>query len=184
MERTEIQPLRLEAMTLRGLGSYLHGGRLEIRPLTVLCGTNGSGKSTWFRMIELLRRSLEEDKLPFAFIDDLACGEGDFHDYTNAFVKFEPDRHALLASPERDREFGRLGTIGLHMVADLDFDLDDVSEPSPLAGLSEITFDHDSIAQSFLWGGRCRRGTRFRLRMNDTTCDVAGLVKVPRCAES
>ena len=183
MEQGAIQPLRLEAMTLRGLGSYLHGGRLEIRPLTVLCGTNGSGKSTWFRMIELLRQSLEDGRLPFAFSDDLGCGEGDFHDYTNAFVKWEPDRHALLASPERDREFGRLGTIGLHIVADLDFDLDDAAEPPPLPDLSGIAFDQDSIAQSFLWAGRCRRGTRIRLRMNDTTCDVAGLIKVPRRAE-
>jgi hypothetical protein len=183
MEWGAIQPLRLEAMTLRGLGSYLHGGRLEIRPLTILCGTNGSGKSTWFRMIELLRQSFEEGRLPFAFSDDLGCGEGDFHDYTNAFVKSEPNRHALLASPEKDREFGRLGTIGLHVVADLDIDLDDAAEPPPLPDLSEIAFDHDSVAQSFLWAGRCRRGTRLRLRMNDTTCDVAGLAKVPRRAE-
>ena len=40
-------PLRLTAMTLRGLGPYLHGARLEIKPLTILCGENGSGKSTW-----------------------------------------------------------------------------------------------------------------------------------------
>ena len=40
-------PLRLTAMTLRGLGKYLHGQRLEIKPLTILCGENGSGKSTW-----------------------------------------------------------------------------------------------------------------------------------------
>ena len=31
-------PLRLTAMTLRGLGPYLHGARLEIKPLTILCG--------------------------------------------------------------------------------------------------------------------------------------------------
>ena len=44
-------PLRLTAMTLRGLGPYLHGARLEIKPLTILCGENGSGKSTWFETI-------------------------------------------------------------------------------------------------------------------------------------
>jgi len=40
--------LALRAITLRGIGSYLHGARLDIRPLMILCGTNGSGKSTWF----------------------------------------------------------------------------------------------------------------------------------------
>ena len=44
-------PLRLTAMTLRGLGPYLHGARLEIKPLTILCGENGSGKSTWIEAI-------------------------------------------------------------------------------------------------------------------------------------
>ncbi len=40
-------PLRLTAMTLRGLGPHLHGARLEIKPLTILSGENGSGKLTW-----------------------------------------------------------------------------------------------------------------------------------------
>ena len=44
-------PLRLTAMTLRGHGPYLHGARLEIKPLTILCGENGSGNSTWIEAI-------------------------------------------------------------------------------------------------------------------------------------
>jgi len=80
-------PLILEAMTLRGLGSYLHGARLEIRPLTILCGTNGSGKSTWFRMLKILKNSIESGKLPFSFEDDIGCGEGESHDYTNPLTR-------------------------------------------------------------------------------------------------
>jgi len=41
----------LDAMTLRGIGSYLHGARMDINPLTILCRANGSGKSTWFKSL-------------------------------------------------------------------------------------------------------------------------------------
>ena len=40
------QELALRSMTLRGIGSYFYGQRLDLRPLTVICGENGSGKST------------------------------------------------------------------------------------------------------------------------------------------
>ncbi len=181
MEPGAIKPLRLEAMTLRGLGSYLHGGRLEIRPLTVLCGTNGSGKSTWFRAIDLLRRSLEEGKLPFSFVwPDTSCEGGYWHDFTNAFVKFEGARHALLASAESDREFGPLGTIGLHLVADVDFDLNEETQCPPPDNLCTIAIDEPSGPQAFLWSGRCSRGTRLRLRISDASSDTFWL---PRCVE-
>ena len=39
-------PFTLQAMTLRGIGPYHNGARLEFRPLTILCGENGTGKST------------------------------------------------------------------------------------------------------------------------------------------
>jgi len=41
----------LDAMTLRGIGSYLHGARMDINPLTILCRANGSWKSTWFKSL-------------------------------------------------------------------------------------------------------------------------------------
>ena len=80
-------PLILEAMTLRGLGSYLHGAHLEIRPLTILCGTNGSGKSTWFRILKILQDSINSGRLPFSFEDDIGCGEGETHDCTNPLAR-------------------------------------------------------------------------------------------------
>jgi len=66
----------LTAITLRGVGSYLHGTRLDIRPLTILCGKNGSGKSTWLKALNLLSRSLEANRLPFGF-DDTSPGKLD-----------------------------------------------------------------------------------------------------------
>ena len=60
-------PMILDAMTLRGIGSYLHGARLDIKPLTILCGANGSGKSTWLKALNLLEESLNANRFPFGF---------------------------------------------------------------------------------------------------------------------
>jgi energy-coupling factor transporter ATP-binding protein EcfA2 len=110
-----ISPFVLEAMTLRGLGSYLHGARLEIRPLTILCGTNGSGKSTWFRMLQILIDSNERGTLPFSLEGDIGCGEGDMHDHTNPLARDAYGYNRRLISAAADRDFGPLGTVGLHI---------------------------------------------------------------------
>ncbi|MEI7899155.1 MAG: hypothetical protein WCK89_02815 [bacterium] len=54
-----IAPLRLKEITLHGIGSYYKPARLEIKPLTILCGTNGSGKSTWMKVLSALKEALE-----------------------------------------------------------------------------------------------------------------------------
>ena len=60
-------PIRLKALEIGGIGSYLKTARLEFRPLTILCGTNGGGKSTWLRVIDLLRDSVKSNSIPFPF---------------------------------------------------------------------------------------------------------------------
>src|SRR5690242_8875616 len=66
----------MHAITVRGIGSYLHGARLEIRPLTVLCGTNGSGKPTWFKVLNMLKDSISANNcFPFGWSanDRIGC---------------------------------------------------------------------------------------------------------------
>jgi predicted ATPase len=172
-----LSPFVLEAMTLRGLGSYLHGARLEIRPLTILCGTNGSGKSTWFRMLRILRMSLERGTLPFSLEGDLGCGEGDSHDYTNPLVRNLFGYTNRLTSAAEDRDFGLLGTVGLHIKSDATGQLTLASRSSqpldqqdaPPEGLFSGSLPH-----SFLSNGDCPRGTRFRVRITDPT-DLAAI---------
>jgi len=167
-----VSPLVLEAMTLRGLGSYLHGARLEIRPLTILCGTNGSGKTTWFRMLCILQASIERGTLPFFFEGDLACGEGDWHDHTNPLVREMAGYGQFLVSAAADRDFGPLGTIGLHLRSAAAFDLPEWpgsgpsidAEDAPIALLVPGSLPH-----AFLSEGHCPQGTRFRIRMTDPT---------------
>jgi predicted ATPase len=75
--------LTLTALTLRGVGSYVYGARLNIRPLTILCGVNGSGKSTWLKALDLLKESHAQKILPFGFVGEPIPTDDT---YTNALI--------------------------------------------------------------------------------------------------
>ena len=149
-------PLRLTAMTLRGVGSYLQGARLEIRPMTILCGKNGSGKSTWFKVLHMLRESLKTSG-PLEFLDTMEYRETGT-EYTNAWLHYELNRRTAATAEglEVDEEYGPIGTTGLEMIAEATLTL----EPNNTGpGLSA------SLAAQFLWEGRLNLGTRLRVRM-------------------
>jgi|GEM_PF-4182912 len=150
--------LILDAVTLHGLGPYLEGTRLEVRPLTILCGKNGSGKSTWLKMLTLLQRSHLRGFLPLAFDHGESAP---WHDETSALIK------ASEELPPRDTraesEFGPVGTIGLELTAARDIAWD--SPLIPPVGPTKL----DSPPLEFLWRGHCRRGTKIRVRLAHPT---------------
>ena len=156
--------LVLRTMTLRGIGPYLHGTRLDIKPLTILCGENGSGKSTWFKALNLLKQSQDRNAFPFTFTPDSEGSGYSYHDYTNAYLKTfsESADHPLDSSA--DIQFGPLGAIGLHFEAVEDHSLghDDLTKEPPFADIS-------TNPQAFLWQGLCQKGTQFRLRLAHPT---------------
>jgi AAA15 family ATPase/GTPase len=82
------QSFALNAITLRGVGSYLYGQRLDLRPLTIICGENGSGKSTWFKALNLLKNSIHQPAFPFVFTQDADCF---WHGYTNSYLSSFPE---------------------------------------------------------------------------------------------
>ena len=149
-------------MTLRGLGSYLHGASLEIRPLTILCGTNGSGKSTWFRMLRILQTSSKRGMLPFCFEEDMGCGEGEWHDHTNPLVRPLVGYGQFLVSAAADRDFGPQGTIGLHIKSSAELRLgemaeamgrSDEEEDAPVAILSPGSLPHSFLSEGYMSPG-------------------------------
>src|SRR5580700_6012961 len=71
--RMLIAPLQLKEITLRGLGPYLHGAKLEIKPLTILCGKNGSGKSTWIEALRFLKMAAVDDLFPLKAHREVDC---------------------------------------------------------------------------------------------------------------
>ncbi len=148
-------PLVLTAITLRGIGSYLEGARLEVRPLTVLCGKNGSGKSTWLKVLDLLCRSLKAGRLPFGF--DVTDWATDNIQLENAFYHLAaPEDHAWIANSDATLDYGPPGTIGLEFTAARDISLPDVKvHPDEFSG----------TARRFLWDGQVSAGARFRVRL-------------------
>ena len=164
MNELKGKPIVLKAITLRGIGSYLHGERLDIRPLTILCGTNGSGKSTWFSILNLLRKSSEKGCLPFS-LDDKAhpqMGLSLAGRHTNSFAELFADEegsetlHDFKARTiSEDGKFGPLGTIGLETEVFRDDKL-----PHELP-----TTIKQSPLQAFFYYGQCRKGMQFRIRL-------------------
>ena len=62
----QISEFRLTKISLHGIGSYLEPTSLDISPFTVLCGKNGTGKSTWIKSLKLLQKSFDGGLLPFS----------------------------------------------------------------------------------------------------------------------
>jgi energy-coupling factor transporter ATP-binding protein EcfA2 len=151
-------------MTLRGIGSYFHGAELQLRPLTILCGKNGSGKSTWLKIIEVLQRSSQKGKLPFAFdVDDTDC-----HDMqlANALLS-NASLHELDKDPHSDARFGPLGTIGVRMSAIASGSLFDPP-------VTELPLASNHAAAKLLWTGSLEEGAQLRLRIahaSDGMCE-------------
>ena len=151
--------LRLRSMTLRGIGSYLRGAELEIRPLTVLCGTNGSGKSTWINVLRSLARSCDDEGgLPFR----LASPDGDAgQQLANAALWQEetiPERVRQLAADSVETErFGPMGTIGLRIQVLEDLLL---QRPGFIAGAKG---SFESRVQEFFCLGKCPAKSQIRL---------------------
>ncbi len=146
--------LRLDSMTLRGVGSYFHGAELKFRPLTILCGTNGSGKSTWFNMLSILQRSLEKKTLPFSLdADDSGC-----NDHQLISSRFNSFGVLPVDTTSEEKKFGPYGTIGVHGTA--------LSEGI----LSEHSVVKDSVpsdhtAARLLYLGAFEKGAKFQLRV-------------------
>lgn len=151
-------PIAITALTLRGIGSYVRGARLDITPLTVLCGENGSGKSTWLKALNVLRRSLKAGRLPYGF--DVEDFDPQNIQLTNAFFHLAPSDDIEGFVETDDDAFGPPGTIGLEMVVTRD---------------TGRLNDRFSAPNQYLRESAWAKGTRLRIRIahptywNDTT---------------
>ena len=151
--------LVLKAMTLRGIGSYLMGDRLEFKPLTVICGTNGSGKSTWLKALNVLTKSLALDRLPYGF--EVSDWDPNDIKFTSAFYHLASEEDAdKVADSERDDRFGPPGTVGLEIDCDNEVRLG-TQHSAPDAT--------KNAAWNLLWAGVFSPKSRVRLRIAHPT---------------
>jgi hypothetical protein len=152
--------LQLDAITLRGVGSYVHGARLEVRPLTILSGVNSSGKSTWFKALDMLRRSAEKDFLPFAFdVDDSSAYNVGFMNYSLYCSSDLTD----FADGDEEARFGPPASVGLEfsVTQDLSFDGTNVAEAK-----------HQHAVERFLRCGLCPKGTKLQVKLAHPTSNT------------
>ena len=178
-------PLKLTKMTLRGLGPYLRGAELFIKPLTILCGENVSGKSTWIEMLMHLRESASEPSFPFC------CGIGsDQGDITTSYhrngmhiellkagtpldpnYKYQcgPRSDEVLAwckqqrlglmKPGEEEDCGPAGCIGLEIQVTRDLNLN--LDVPPADSLAILSSDPD---EPFLQSGKLQSETKLKIR--------------------
>lgn len=152
-------PLILRALTLRGIGSYISGARLEIKPLTILCGANGSGKSTWLKALNVLEKSLTENLLPYGFaINDWNPQDIQLTNALYHLIGGAANLHNLDEEQEA-HSFGVPGTIGLEFQAARDLYIGENPSSDVDAG----------IASNFLQRGFCPKGTEFVVRLAHPT---------------
>jgi hypothetical protein len=150
-------PFRIEAITLRGIGPYYDAARLELRPITVLCGKNGSGKSTWFKALDLIRRSSKLPDFPFVWDMPESLWVSDI-DTINARLYLEGDPERLGDAADSVPP----GTIGLDLVA-----VADLALRVPHDARREV-----NPVESMLWSGLIQRGTRISLRLTQPHIDT------------
>ena len=106
--------MNLIAITLRGIKSYVDGARLEKSPLTVLCGTNGSGKSTWICALNYIVTAYKEPDFPFVMPDYLASTtDASFPGMLSAAFFYVSDTNEFIKIFNDKNKYGYPGTIGL-----------------------------------------------------------------------
>lgn len=196
-------PLRLTAMTLRGIGPYLHGARLEIKPLTILCGENGSGKSTWLAVLQEFKTASKDPSFPMSSgryaneedsEDSVAWLPGAARVDVNQVLrnaghgdgrrpwKLSPDE--LKAAIETlcqtevgehvtDAAFGNPGCVG--------FDLE-VVQTLQISGIDCERTDFDkscaSLPERILWLGEIPAGMNLKLRRSMPSSPLQGRIEL------
>ncbi len=137
---------RVERLTIDGIGAYRTRTTLELQALTVLCGPNGTGKSTWLSVLDYLQEAVPSEDFPFRPI-----------------VR----REWLRVGRERDYDMGHLvsrdrtlegaekpGEIQFEFVLLADLDCGELSRPK---SAPTVTPDFDA----WLWRGKAPKGARF-----------------------
>ncbi len=147
--------LRLRSISICGIGSYLHGAELQIRPLTLLCGKNGSGKSTWFKVIELLKASCGYDnRLPFRLADRTSLTNID--QLQNFTIRQSSDWEGIPNNVLK--KYGPPGTITVTAQA-----LDDFQCTNCIDEEQSESWD---VRDRLFWAGHCSAGSTIVMRLS------------------
>lgn len=190
---------QLEAVTLRGIGSYFHEARLEIKPLTILCGQNGSGKSTWFKILKYLRLSSKDILFPLFSLPDYMPTVSESPTLLNTLVMAAADNScmnddekpvidAIISRHNPEEDYGPLGTIGLEITTLHDCRINLVTQKRSRPYKISFNRSEDKNLRElydFLGNGVVKKGAKFILRFSlksgffdDKNCDPDDIIQV------
>ncbi len=172
---------QLDAVTLRGIGSYFHEARLEIKPLTILCGQNGSGKSTWFKVLKYLKERSANNLFPLYFLPFNLPNISDYPSIVNSNVMtsadsferkedYKPKIDAVLQLHNPEEAYGPLSTIGVELTAINDMTVSTIYKKGRKKYRQEKSKGNPSNFEEnlidFIYNGHVRKGSHFCLRIS------------------
>lgn len=116
----------MDAFRLRNLRTLVDTGFVDVKPLTVLLGTNSSGKSTFLRSFPLVRQSVEErTRGPILWYGRFV----DFGSFVDAKSRFNSERFIHVGNRFKfDRNRGVTGVPRLQRVMNVREDLDIIND--------------------------------------------------------
>lgn len=156
-------------MTLRGIGPYLRGAELNIKQLTVLCGENGSGKSTWLAVLQAFKAAAVSQAFPnptvFPFFKTGGGDDRDFQEWIHGADRFKLNR--LLRRPSQasaedgatDSAFGNPGCVGFELAVVRAFSIDGLDHEG-----APCVIGSAPVPMQLLWFGQLRSPTNLQLR--------------------
>lgn len=149
----QMSPIELKYVTLFGIGPYARPAQLSLRPLTILCGKNGSGKSTWFKAITALQESWHT--APFSLNLD-----------TNAYIQDGSRSIEAVFDPDTEPKFGIPGTVGagIRINRTIHFLESTATQPYPRS-TPDLFLNHPFI--DVLSSGVCPDNTDILLQFSD-----------------
>ncbi|MEQ1935945.1 MAG: hypothetical protein ABL962_18980, partial [Fimbriimonadaceae bacterium] len=158
--------LCLSAMTLRGIGPYGTGARLELRPLTILCGANGGGKSTWIKALKTLTEVVKNPWFPVKLSNSGSFFYQGTRDSNESLpngvaAQGESIDEAPLDGRAIDEAFGTFGTVGLELKVVDDFVLELNSTSRAFLDSPSKTFGE------FFWRGKLSKEDEILVRLGD-----------------
>jgi len=159
----------LQKLTIHGIGPFRDKHAISIKPLTLLCGENGKGKSTWLGILDKLRDASWSSNFPFFFflnkIKQKQPPEED--NYLSRYNFITPPVNEVLlrqggATDIQDVQnldsFGLPGTFGLML-------LSKHSTTLPPATAMPPSRRKLSKELKFFWNGVCEENMIFNIRI-------------------
>jgi hypothetical protein len=152
-EEITIAQASIQSIELNGVGPYTGREILNLSPLTVLCGINGAGKSTWIKVVKIFQDLVDEkigkDAVTLSQIPGFMGVDNECDFVNKSRIENEVTETLFLSSSESLLSYP--GSICLNAIVNTDIRFtDDIHDDRAIKKGSKISI----IALSCVNGGR------------------------------